>query len=90
LPSYLYFFAWLTLWPWRWRQYVPLKCQETPTELHGITTQETVILHLALAQDKKSKVKSYDIYSYLTQWVIPHWGYSIPFKLKLISAPYLN
>jgi hypothetical protein len=29
---------------WRWRQQVPLKCQQTSTRLHGATTQKTAIL----------------------------------------------
>jgi hypothetical protein len=33
--------AWLTLWPWRWRQYVAPKCQFTFTRLHGIISQMT-------------------------------------------------
>jgi hypothetical protein len=32
--------AWLILWPWRWRQYVPLKQQYTYIRLHGMTSQK--------------------------------------------------
>jgi hypothetical protein len=35
--------AWLALWPWRWRQYVPPKRQSV-FELHGVTTQNTVLI----------------------------------------------
>jgi hypothetical protein len=31
--------AWLTFRPWRWRQYIPLKCQWT-TVPHGLTSQK--------------------------------------------------
>jgi hypothetical protein len=32
-----------TVQPWRWRQYVSLKCQWTSTRLYGIATQKTVL-----------------------------------------------
>jgi hypothetical protein len=32
--------AWLTLWSWRWRQYVPLKHWQTSIILHGVTSQK--------------------------------------------------
>jgi hypothetical protein len=33
-----------TLWPWRWRQYVPLKHQLSFTRLYGIITQRTELI----------------------------------------------
>jgi hypothetical protein len=35
---------WLTLWPWKWRQYIPLKHWRTPTWLHNVTSQKTVLV----------------------------------------------
>jgi hypothetical protein len=45
LPACYWFLAWLTLQPWRWRQYIPLKCQWTYTKLHSIETWKTYTLH---------------------------------------------
>jgi hypothetical protein len=36
--------AWLTLWLWRWRSYVPLKHQLTFIRLNGIRLQKTELL----------------------------------------------
>jgi hypothetical protein len=41
--------AWLTLQPWRWRQYIPLKHHWRCTELHGITFQKIVVLFVVTA-----------------------------------------
>jgi hypothetical protein len=38
LPVSCCLLAWLTLWPWWWRKYVPLKQCRTSTGLHGITS----------------------------------------------------
>jgi hypothetical protein len=35
---------WLTFWPWRWWQYIPLKYWRTPTRLHNVTSQKTVLV----------------------------------------------
>jgi hypothetical protein len=35
-------YAWI-LQPWRWRQYIPLKCQWMFTKLHGITSHITEV-----------------------------------------------
>lgn len=45
-PASCWFLAWLTAWPWRWIQCVPPKCWWTPTKLHSITTQETVLFRI--------------------------------------------
>jgi hypothetical protein len=34
------FLAWPVLWPWRWRQYVPLKCHAL-AELLGVTSSQS-------------------------------------------------
>jgi hypothetical protein len=41
--SLLGVFTWLSLWPWRWSQYAPPKCQWAFTGLHDVTSQKTVI-----------------------------------------------
>jgi hypothetical protein len=35
--------AWITLWPRRWRQYIPLKHRWTSITLHGVMSQKTVL-----------------------------------------------
>jgi hypothetical protein len=39
---FCWFLAWLTLWPRRWRRYVPPK-RQAPSELRAITTQKTIL-----------------------------------------------
>jgi hypothetical protein len=41
---FYWFLAWLTLWPWRWMQHVPLKCQAL-SELHEIITQKNIVFN---------------------------------------------
>jgi hypothetical protein len=41
-------FAWLILWPWWWRQYVPQKHKLTFNRLHGIISQK-ILLFIATA-----------------------------------------
>jgi hypothetical protein len=36
--------AWLSLVPWRWRQYVPRKFRRTSAGQHGVTSQKIVLL----------------------------------------------
>jgi hypothetical protein len=36
-----WFLTWRTLWPWRWRQYSPLKNQRTSARICCIATQKT-------------------------------------------------
>jgi hypothetical protein len=33
------------LLPWRWMQHVPLKRQNPPTKLHGITSHKTTVIY---------------------------------------------
>lgn len=40
LPAPFWFLAWLTLWPWRWKLYVPLKRWLTVTRLRGVIFQK--------------------------------------------------
>jgi hypothetical protein len=44
-----WFLAWLTLRSWRWRRCVPPK-RRTSSELHGVTTQKTVLFNHNLCQ----------------------------------------
>jgi hypothetical protein len=46
LHASCWFLSWLTFWPWRWRQYIPLKRWWTYTRVHGITSQKTVPLKI--------------------------------------------
>jgi hypothetical protein len=41
LPVSCWLLSWLTLWPWRWGQYVAAKHQWISTRLQGITFQKT-------------------------------------------------
>jgi hypothetical protein len=60
LPASCWFLTWLTLRPWRWRQYVPPKRWLTFIGLHGVISQEIrVVLSIATA------VRT----SNLTQWI---------------------
>jgi hypothetical protein len=40
----------LTLWPWRWRAHIPLKCWLTVTRLHGIILQKTELYIVTAVQ----------------------------------------
>jgi hypothetical protein len=40
-----WFLAWLTLQPWRWRRYVPLKHWLTFTGLYDVISQKTALVH---------------------------------------------
>lgn len=42
-PSSCCFLTWSTLWPWQWRQHIPLECQWTSTKLCGVTYEMTVL-----------------------------------------------
>jgi hypothetical protein len=41
MPDSCWFLIWLTLQPWSWRRYVPLKCQLTFTRLQGVISHKT-------------------------------------------------
>jgi hypothetical protein len=45
LLASVWFLAWLILWPWRWRQHVPLKHRVTFNKLHGIICQKTELFY---------------------------------------------
>jgi hypothetical protein len=55
-PALCWFLAWLTLQPWRWRQYVPLTCQLTFTGLHSIISQKIRSLHNHCCENLKSDI----------------------------------
>lgn len=42
-----------TLWPWRWRQHVPLKHWYLPTKLQNVATQETIIWGITTVKTSK-------------------------------------
>jgi hypothetical protein len=46
--------VWLTLRPWTWRQYVPSKHQCTSTELHGVTSQKSILFTAVRTSNPKS------------------------------------
>jgi hypothetical protein len=43
MPASCWMFSWLTLWPWRWRQCIPLIWQWTSTGLHEIPSQKIIL-----------------------------------------------
>jgi hypothetical protein len=45
------FFAWLTLGPWRWRQYISSKRLPTCTRIHGAASHKMVLLRVMFSGD---------------------------------------
>jgi hypothetical protein len=42
LTCFCWLLIWLILWPWRWKQYVPLK-YKAHSKLHSVTTQKIIL-----------------------------------------------
>jgi hypothetical protein len=70
--------AWLVLWPWGWRQYVPPNLWQTSARLDGVTSYKilfivtvmtTINLTMKVLFSQQSAVlQTYSIYSY-THWL---------------------
>jgi hypothetical protein len=54
---------WLILWPWKWKQYVLLKCWWTFTRLHGIISQKIILFIITTV--RTSNATHYSIHWYL-------------------------
>jgi hypothetical protein len=54
LHSSCWFLNWPTLGPWRWKQYVPLKQQQTFTGLHDVKSQKMDTVHSQCCENLKS------------------------------------
>jgi hypothetical protein len=49
--------AWLTLWPWRWMQCVPLK-HRALSQLHGVTTQNSSLFTVTAVRTSNPQRKT--------------------------------
>jgi hypothetical protein len=63
------FLAWITLWPWRWRTYVPLK-HWALCKLYGVTTQMTTVFILATMRTSNPTLEKY--FKKVYNWALPH------------------
>jgi hypothetical protein len=67
-------FDWLTPWPWKLKQYISLKWQQTSTRLHGITCKKIVFL------------MTYSFLISKRSYCAPHWNGFI-FKMFELGPP---
>jgi hypothetical protein len=66
------FLAWLTFQYWRWRRYMPLK-RRTLSELHIVTTQNTVLFRVITMRTSKQTNFEYVQNTTLTCWIYKLW-----------------
>jgi hypothetical protein len=78
-----WFLAWLTLWFWRWRLYIPLKHQWASKTVHHARAQKIVTLHTHCCKNLRSSrfVSSTSVHGHKTKCcyiILSQHFYSIP------------